>query len=267
MPSVDAREFGVSLEVVLVAIAGFVGGFVSTLASNGSSVTLPALEFLGLPEHVANGTNRLSVVALGLAGTVHFYREGLVDWREGARIAILIALGTAVGSLAAVDLSNGVLDTVVVTGLLLVLGLLLSRPGHWLQGKQGTLRPFGPVQAAAYFAIGVYAGLVVLGSGFFILAALILLTGNDLRHGNAMKAFILLVVGLQSLLIFGESGEVNWSAGVPLALGSAAGAYLAALLASREWAKVWVYRFLIVVIVLSIIHLLMVDSTQYLQHT
>ena len=69
-----------SLEGFLVAIAGFVGGFVSTLASNGSSVTLPALEILGLPEHVANGTNRISVVTL--AGTIHFYREGLVDWRE-----------------------------------------------------------------------------------------------------------------------------------------------------------------------------------------
>jgi len=244
-----------------------VGGFVSTLASNGSSVTLPALELLGLSEHVANGTNRLSVVALGLAGTVHFYREGLVDWREGARIALLIALGTIVGSFIAVDLSDAILDAIVVAGLLLVLGLLLAQPSHWLQGKQGTIRPFGWVQAAAYFAIGVYAGLVVLGSGFFILAALVMLTGNDLRHGNAMKAFILLVVGLQSLLIFGESGEVDWAAGVPLALGSAVGAYLAARLAAKEWAKVWVYRFLIVVVVLSIIHLIMVDSTAYLQHT
>ncbi len=48
------------LESVLVGIAGFVGGFVSTLASNGSSVTLPALGLFGLPEHVANGTNRRS---------------------------------------------------------------------------------------------------------------------------------------------------------------------------------------------------------------
>jgi uncharacterized membrane protein YfcA len=262
---VEEREFGMSLEGVLVTVAGFVGGFVSTLASNGSSVTLPALEFLGLSDHVANGTNRLSVVALGLAGTVHFYREGLVDWREGLRIAVLIAIGTIVGSFLAVDLSDRVLDVVVVTGLLIVLGLLLARPGHWLQGNEGPLRRFGPGQAAAYFAIGVYAGLVVLGSGFFILAALILLTGNDLRHGNAMKAFISLVVGVQSLLIFGESGEVDWSVGVPLALGSAVGAYLAARLVSREWAKVWVYRFLIVVVVLSIIHLLIVDSTKYLQ--
>ena len=60
------------LEALLVAIAGLVGGFVSTLASNGSAVTLPALELLGLPEHVANGTNRLSVVALGLIASGKF---------------------------------------------------------------------------------------------------------------------------------------------------------------------------------------------------
>lgn len=72
--------------------------------------------------------------------------------------------------------------------------------------------------------------------------------------------------GLQSLLIFGESGDVNWSAGIPLAFGSAAGAYLAGRLAARDWAKVWVYRFLVLVVILSIAHLIMVDSTKFLQH-
>jgi hypothetical protein len=33
------------------------------------------------------------------------------------------------------------------------------------------------------------------------------------------------VVGLQSLFVFAESNEVDWSAGIPLALGSAVGAY------------------------------------------
>ena len=84
----------------------------------------------------------------------------------------------------------------------------------------------------AYFFIGVYAGLVVLGSGFFILAALVLLSGYDLRHGNAMKASILFVVGLQSLFIFDDRGEVDGVAGVPLILGSALGAYVAARLAT-----------------------------------
>lgn len=255
------------LEELFVVLAGFVGGFFSTLASNGSSVTLPALGLLGLPEHVANGTNRLSVVALGLVGTVHFARLGLIDWREGARVAVLIALGTVAGSFAAVDLSNAALDAIVIGGLLVVLALLLSRPGRWLEGRGGEIRPFGPLQILAYLAIGIYAGLVVLGSGFFMLAALVLLTGYDLKRGNAMKAFILLVVGLQSLVVFADRGEVDWSAGIPLALGSAAGAYVAARLVSSDRARVWVYRFLVLVVILSVVQLLIVDGEKYLQHT
>ncbi|HEX2742718.1 MAG TPA: hypothetical protein VHM69_19920 [Rubrobacter sp.] len=52
-----------------------------------------------------------------------------------------------------------------------------------------------------------------------------------------------------------------------VALGSAGGAYLAARLVSSTRAKVWVYSFLVAVVVLSIICLLMVDSTQFLQHS
>ena len=77
----------------------------------------------------------------------------------------------------------------------------------------------------------------------------------------------LLVVGLQSLVVFGAKGDVDWSAGIPLALGSAAGAYVAARLASSDRARVWVYRFLVFVVVLSAVQLLVVDSGNYLQHT
>jgi uncharacterized membrane protein YfcA len=266
LPHAQSRdEVLIAFREVLVAIAGFVGGFVSILASNGSSLTLPALEFFGLPEHVANGTNRLSVVALGLMGTIHFYREGLVEWRKGTLMAVLIASGTIVGSIAGVDLSDAALDAIVIAGLLLVLGMLLLGPSRWLQGKGGSPRAFDWIQALTYFAIGVYAGLVVLGSGFFILAALVLLSGYDLRHANAMKAFVLLVVGLQSLFIFEDRGEVDWVAGIPLALGSASGAYAAALLVAKAWAKVWVYRFLVLAVLASIGYLIMTDSGKVLQ--
>ena len=252
------------LELLLATVAGIVGGFMSTLASNGSAVTLPALELLGLPEHMANGTNRLSVVALGLVGAASFYRQGLLDWRKGGWISVIVALGTITGSLVAVELSEVVLDGIVTAGLLFVLGLLLLKPARWLRRREGPLKPFDLRQAVAYFVIGVYAGLVVLGSGFFMLAALVFLTGCDLRYGNALKAFILLVAGLQSLLIFGEAGEVDWAAGVPLALGSATGAYAASLLAGLDWTRVWVYRFLVLVVVLAIVHLLIVDTREFL---
>ena len=97
-----------------------------------------------------------------------------------------------------------------------------------------------------------------------MLATLVLLTGCDLPRGNALKSFILLIVGAQSLLVFGEAGEVDWIVGVPLALGSAAGAYLASLLAAQGWARVWVYRFLVLVVILAIVQFLIVDTNELL---
>jgi uncharacterized membrane protein YfcA len=82
-----------------------------------------------------------------------------------------------------------------------------------------------------------------------------------------MKASIPLIVGLQSLLIFTDTREVDWIAGIPLALGSASGAYIAAKLATRDWARAWVYRFLVLVIILAIVHLIMVDNVRLLQYT
>jgi uncharacterized protein len=252
------------LEILLVAVAGVVGGFINTLAGNGTAVVLPALELTGLSSEVANGTNRLSIIALGVVGTIEFYRRGLVDWSNAFRLGAVTGAGAVVGSFIAVEISEAVLDAVVIAGLLLILGMLLVKPDRWIEGKQGDLAPFGWGQAAAYFACGVYAGLIILGVGFFFLATLVLLTGYDINRGNALKVFLSLVVGLLSLLIFGETGDVSWSAGVPLALGSAVGAYLAVRVATQRWAKAWVYRFLVVVVVLAIAHLIVVDTTKFL---
>jgi uncharacterized membrane protein YfcA len=198
-------------------------------------------------------------------GTVSFYRRGLLDWRKGSWIAALVALGTIVG------FSNHRRGQRGFPGRRYYLGSS-PRPraaslqtGSLASRKRRNAPPvqLGPGECLLR-AIGVYAGLVVLGSGFFMLAALVLLTGCDLRHGNALKAFILLVVGLQSLLIFGESREVDWAADLPLALGSTVGAYLAAKLATQEWARVWVYRLLVLVVVLAIVHLILVDTEKFL---
>jgi uncharacterized membrane protein YfcA len=66
-------------------------------------------------------------------------------------------------------------------------------------------------------------------------------------------------------LIFEDSGEVDWSAGIPLALGSGAGTYVATLVASQQWAKLWVYRLLVVGVLLSIAQLVIVDDRTLLQ--
>jgi uncharacterized membrane protein YfcA len=101
----------------------------------------PALDLLGLTEPVTNGPSRSGVVAFGLVVTIHVARLVLslvlINWREGSRVVVLTALGTVTGSFAAVDLSAAVLEAMVVRDLLVVLALLLSREGRWLEGRGG----------------------------------------------------------------------------------------------------------------------------------
>ena len=42
---------------------------------------------------------------------------------------------------------------------------------------------------------------------------------------------------------------------------------MAARLVTMPQAKAWVYRFLVLGVILSIVHLIMVDGTKFLQHT
>ncbi|MEZ6093136.1 MAG: hypothetical protein R3C03_02700 [Pirellulaceae bacterium] len=56
-------EFG-WLQWVLLAVIGIVVGIINTLAGSGSLITLPIfMFFFHLPAPVANGTNRIGVVA------------------------------------------------------------------------------------------------------------------------------------------------------------------------------------------------------------
>lgn len=49
------------MEILIAIIGGFVGGFMNTVASSGTAVTLPLLLLMGLSPGVANATNRAPV--------------------------------------------------------------------------------------------------------------------------------------------------------------------------------------------------------------
>ena len=74
------------LEAVLLLFAGVFCGFLNTLASSGSAVSLPAMIFLGMDPGSANATNRLPVLAGAIAALFTFQRSEGLDWRLAARL-------------------------------------------------------------------------------------------------------------------------------------------------------------------------------------
>ena len=85
-----------SLTVLLLAGVGL--AFANTLASSGSALSLPVLLAVGLGPELANGTNRVAVLAGAVAATVTFVRAGRIQWPIVRPLMIVAAFGAANGA-------------------------------------------------------------------------------------------------------------------------------------------------------------------------
>lgn len=240
----------------LAIVAGFIAGFINTLAGSGSLVTLPMLIFMGLPANVANATNRVGVVLQTIAGVEGFRRQGVLHIRSALWLAIPSVLGSIVGALIAVDLDERTMERVIGVIMLIMLVVILARPARWLEGHPSArVEGLSWKQFLLFFAIGVYGGFIQAGVGIFLLAGLVLGAGFDLVWANGVKNLIVLLFTIFALAVFVLNDQVVWSLGLILAAGQMAGAWFAARFAVKKGA-VWVRRLLIAVIVISIVQLL-----------
>ena len=240
----------------LLIAAGFVAGFVNTLAGSGSVITLPALIFLGLPAGVANGTNRVAIVLQNVTALASFRRDRVLDARGALWLTIPAALGSFIGAHISLGLNEELMRRVVGAVMMVMLVVILLRPERWLHG---TLRvmPGRPAwkHMLLFFAIGMYGGFIQVGVGIFLLVALVLGLGYDLVRANAVKVAVVLGFTLVALGVFAANARVAWREGIVLAIGSTAGAWVGARFAV-ERGVVWVRRLLVAIVLFSAAQLL-----------
>ncbi len=241
---------------MLLIAAGFIAGFVNTLAGSGSVVTLPALILLGLPAGVANGTNRVAVVLQNLTALTSFRRARVLDVRGALWLALPTMLGSLAGAQISLRLDEVLMRRVVGVVMLVMLVLILLRPMRWLEGRLREMNGRPALKhMLIFFAIGMYGGFIQIGVGIFLLVALVLGLGYDLVRANAVKVAIILGQTVVALGVFAANARVAWREGLVLAIGSTLGAWVGARFAVRGGA-VWVRRLLIAIIVFSAAQLL-----------
>ncbi len=239
-----------------VIAAGFGAGFINTLAGSGSLITLPLLIFLGLPANVANGTNRVGVLIQNLVAANSFHRRGMIDVRGAITLAVPAVVGAVVGAQIAVNLNEEMMRYTIGGLMLVMLAVILVKPTRWLKGRPEALerRP-GWLQMLIFFGIGVYGGFIQAGVGIFLLAGLVLSVGYDLVRANAVKVLIIFLFTIFALGVFVMNGQVRWEMGLLLAIGNAAGGWVAAKMAIEKGA-VFVRWLLIAVVAVSAAKLL-----------
>src|SRR5258707_13791299 len=92
--------------VMVLLIAGIACGFINTLASSGSAISLPMLLTLGLPALAANATNRLPDLFGSLMALRTFQKEGKMAWPAAWKLVLPATLESATGVYLAETLHN-----------------------------------------------------------------------------------------------------------------------------------------------------------------
>lgn len=246
------------LTLLLVLAGGFLCGLINTLASSGSAVSLPLLITLGLSAPVANGTNRVALLAGTLSAVIKLHRENMIDWHRALRLGVPVLAGSLVGAYIATQLSPAAVGETVVIAVAVAFVVLLTNPKRLLVRLQSAPRVL-PWHYAVLFVVGAWGGFIVLDSATYLLFTLVLLVGYDLLRGNAMKNLLLVPIALGSLSVFWVEHQVNWVYGGVLSAGSVAGAWVGGYWATKEAAKRWIFRLLLLTVGAEIIHL----SVQY----
>ena len=237
-------------DVVILILAGLAAGIINTLAGSGSLITLPLLMFMGLPPAVANGTNRIGVVVQNIVATGNFIRQKELHPGKEWPLVIPTLFGSLTGALIAVEINEDVLNYFIGGLLVVMFFVILLKPTSWIKGKAGRVKTTRSriINSIIFFFIGIYGGFIQAGVGLFLLAGLVLSAGYNLVKANAVKVFMVLSFTIVALIVFLLAGQIVWSYGLLLAVGNAAGAWIASKYASRIGAKNIRYILLAVVL-------------------
>jgi uncharacterized membrane protein YfcA len=210
---------------------GAIAGFFNVFAGGGSTITLPALIFMGLDSTLANGTNRVGIVMQNVAAVLSFRREGQSDARRSLTLAAWTLPGAIAGAAVALRITDALFQRVLGVVMIAVIASMFASP----TSRTADAAPRRSwLVYPAMFALGFYGGFIQVGVGFAMMAALFHLEGASLVRVNMHKVFIVFVYTLPALAIFAWSGNVDWIIGIVLGAGTSCGAWWGARLAVRR---------------------------------
>ena len=224
-----------TIDLLLLVCAGVAAGFINVLAGGGSMLTIPAMLFLGIPGPLANGTNRIAILAQSLAASLTFHRRGVRDLRLSLSLALALLPGAVIGAYLGTRI-EGVWFNRLLAVVMLAVMATMGLEKHLKRAPRPTSAPArddGPLARpllthALVVLLGFYGGVIHIGIGFLIMFVLHRVGGLDLVRVNMHKMIIVIPYTGAALLIFWAESGILWLAGAALALGNAAGGWLGA---------------------------------------
>jgi hypothetical protein len=207
----------VLLDVLLGLVLGTVGGL---FGIGGGLIAIPVVGlFFGLDQHMAQGTALVMVVPNVVLAVWRYNQHNRIDLRQAAALAIPGLCCAMVGSRVALHLQAEVMRLYFV-GFLLLLALyngyrVISKtpaPSRELRHGLPALTLLGAVS-------GISGGLMAVGSAVVATPVLTALFGASQVVAQGLSLALALPSTFVTLIIYAVHGEVDWTLGIPMAVG------------------------------------------------
>lgn len=239
-------------QYILLLLVGLVAGIVNVTAGGGSTLTLPALIFIGLDSSVANGTNRISLIFQNISAVSSFKRGSEVRFKQGIVLALFAIPGAVIGSVVATKISNELFERILgIVMILVIISMLIPRSTSLdIGAKVNSSRTW--LANILFFGIGFYGGFINVGIGLAIMAVLYHVLRMDLVTVNFNKTVIILIYTIPALLVFTYTGNVNLKLGLVLAAGSAIGGWVGAHLNIKGGERFIRYFMFVAILIMSL---------------
>lgn len=215
------------VKAALLFAAGVASGWINVMAGGGSILAVPVMVFMGLPGPVANGTNRIGIIAQNIAAVTGFFRKGFSDFKLSASLAACAAVGAFFGANAGVRLDGIWFERTLALIMIGVLIIMMTGAGQKTvpAGQKAKNLVLGHI---LFIGAGFWGGFIQIGVGLIQVPILNRVMGLDLVRANMHKVFVALVFSVVALSVFAAQVDIEWGLGVALGLGYALGGWLGA---------------------------------------
>jgi len=203
----------------------FMAGFIDAIAGGGGLISLPAYWSVGIPPHIALGTNKFSSCSGTIFSTARYFKAGMIDVPVALISAAMALLGSWLGASTALLLSAKFLNylLIILIPSITIITLLSKKMGfsdkaHLL--KLGYRLSLG---ALAGLVVGFYDGFFGPGTGTFLILIYSALLHYQFTRANGNTKVVNLASNVAALLTFAVAGKIYYPIAIPAALCGIAG--------------------------------------------
>ena len=236
--------------ILILFAVGAVAAFINVNAGGGSSLTLPALIFLGLDPTVANGTNRVAILFQNISAVQSFKQEKFFEIKNSLILSALTLPGAIAGAIIAVKISNELFEKILgVIMILIIITMLLPKKKT---DKTNTDFTIDWKIVLSMLIVGFYGAFIQVGVGFLLMASFQYLMKLDLIRVNMHKVFVVFVFTIPALIVFMITDNINWYYGLTLSAGNIFGGWWGAKLSVKKGEKLIKFVLIIAILIMAL---------------